>query len=1114
MTSYYKLSSTFIVMLLSFLATVFPLTGNLSAQENLQITTQLPLHSRKALASVSTPVKHFYAPEAVAGESRVETVQKTIQAILEQQGRNIEWPVHDTKKSQKKRFGTTARARNVSRSEQTITPSGAGLDIHYRSFVGTPRQIKTKMNETTRSPVGKLRYALEGMIPGKDRDESTARAFLREQSGLLRISDTDKELELNRHWTDDLGRTHLRYSQNHMGIPVWPAELNVHLDEEGNVDLVNGAYVATPRRLVHKPVVSLDRAETIAANHIPGSELAENLTGELIVYAPGSSANRLSWKVRVLVNQASDWIVIVDALNGKILTAFNQVNTDAVNGSGIDLTNVSRNMNLWYENDRYSLIDTSKSMYDGTSNPPDLGQTNGAIFVFDMANNELPSEGAITAQLITSTNNNSGWIRDGVSLAYNLSQTYEYYKTVHNRDSIDGNGGNIIGFVRVGNNFDNAFWTSEAKAVFFGDAKIYAAALDIVAHEITHGITSFTCNLIYQDQPGAMNEAFSDIFGEMVEARATGSTDWINGTVFNDSTSRSLKDPSTVEIIPGRGYYYPSKMSEFYRRGGALLGMLKDEDYGGVHINNTIVAHAFYLLAEGLTDAIGKSKAAEIFYRAQTVHLVTNSQFIDMRLACIQSAEEIYGTDSIEVRKVVEAFDAVEIFDGNATPEPDPSDPVSGEDSYIFVSYKQNDGYYLARREAAQGDGEYGSWLSSYQIKRARPSVSGDGDTVFFVDAWNDGCFINTDTYGSESCLGMDDQIHSVAMSPDEQVYGFVMLDGDGDPMDQIMVIDLRPDGVTKVFDLIAPGTEGFSVQTVAYADAMDFTSDNRYLIYDAFNILELTDGTQAGTWSIYAIDLETEQTFVLLPPTPEYDIGYPALSQSTDYLLVWDYYNTTSGVSTLAAGNLISGDAVAVGTVTGDYGVPSYNGDDTAITYGQIDAVYPTGYSMDLQSLAGDRMTPIGNPSRDLVDAEFGIIYRRGKYSASVPGISISPASLNFNDTYLNEETIQTITISNNGTSNLMIENIDMTGSNKAMFVCRSSCIGQRLPAGGSCSLKVDFAPTSLETKTATMTIYSDDPDTPMVNVSLVGTGISGGSGSGGGGGGGGGCFVSTMKD
>jgi len=1124
-----KSSSTCIVLILVLLASVFSITGGHAAQEKSRITEPIPIASEADVPSVATPVNRLNRPEGVAGESRVDAVRKRFQSILEQLGRTVETSTQKIQLIPKNTTDANASLQADGVAGKSITATGVDLDVRYRPFAGTPRQIKMKANATTDRSAGKLCSALEGMAPGKNRDKSTARDFLREQSGLLKISDTDKELALKRYWTDDLGRTHLRYTQNYKGIPVWPAELNVHLDADGDVDLVNGAYVATPRRLVHIPVVTQNKAEVIATDHIQSTELPEAVDSELIVYAPGSNANRLSWKVRLLVSQSADWIVVVDAANGNVLTAYNQVKTDGESGSGTDLTNTTRDLNVWFEDNLYYMIDTSKSMFDVSSDPPASGQTDGAIFVFDMANNALSDDGTLSAQHITSTSSNSGWLQDGVSLAYNLSQTYDYFQTVHNRDSVDGNGGNILGFVRVGTDFDNAFWTSEYNAVFFGDARSYAAALDVVAHEITHGITQYTCNLVYKDQPGALNEAFSDIFGEMVEARTNGSTDWINGTVFNDDSSRNLKDPSSVEIVQGYDYTYPSKMSEYYSRGSELLQMLQDEDYGGVHINMTIVSHAFYLLAEGLTDAIGQDKAADIFYRAQTVHLVTNSQFIDMRLACIQSAEELYGTDSVEVQKVAEAFDAVEITDSSATPtDPDSSEPVSGEDSYIFLSLNSEDGYYyLARRETAQDDNEYGTFLSSRPARRARPSVSGDGDTAFFVDTANDACFIDTDTDGSESCLGMSGQIYSGAMSPDEQVYGFVMVDEDTIddeygpmPLNQITVVDLRDGGTDKVFDLTAPGTEGYSVQTVVYADTMDFTSDNRYLIYDAYNVLELEDGSQTGVWSIYAIDLETEQTIALISPTPGYDIGYPSISQSTDHMLTWDQFDSSSGISTLAAGNLITGDTVAVGTVNGDYGVPGYNGDDSAIAYGQVDSTYDTGYSMDIQPLAEDMMTPDGSPTRDLVDAEFGVIYRRGTYTASVADISISPASLDFGDTALNETTTQTITIENSGSANLMIENLALAGLNHTVFAFRSSCIGQQLAAGGSCSVNVDFTPTILDVKTAMLTVTSDDPDTPSVTVSLSGTGISedtsgtttdpADSGSGGGGGG---CMINTIS-
>jgi len=116
----------------------------------------------------------------------------------------------------------------------------------------------------------------------------------------------------------------------------------------------------------------------------------------------------------------------------------------------------------------------------------------------------------------------STWLPDGVSAAYNFSHTFDYFFQRHNRNSLDGQGGNIKAAVRVAQ-MDNAFWNGNQQIMVFGNVRRYPAALDVVGHELAHGVTEHTAGLIYEFQPGALNESFSDIFGEMVEARADGS---------------------------------------------------------------------------------------------------------------------------------------------------------------------------------------------------------------------------------------------------------------------------------------------------------------------------------------------------------------------------------------------------------------------------------------------------------------------------------------------------------------------------------------------------------------------------------------------------------------
>ena len=172
--------------------------------------------------------------------------------------------------------------------------------------------------------------------------------------------------------------------------------------------------------------------------------------------------------------------------------------------------------------------------------------------------------------------------------------------------------------------------------MFFGDADTYAGSLDVVGHEMTHGVTSKTAALIYQDQSGALNEAISDIFGEMVENFVQGTNDWIIGSRLTNAF-RNMQDPSSKEFFPG--HPFPSTMSQFISSSDPVLANFVNKDSGGVHLNSGIINHAYYLLAQGETGAIGRADSERIFYRALTMHLTKNSQFLDARIACIQAGQ-------------------------------------------------------------------------------------------------------------------------------------------------------------------------------------------------------------------------------------------------------------------------------------------------------------------------------------------------------------------------------------------------------------------------------------------------------------------------------------------
>ena len=829
-----------------------------------------------------------------------------------------------------------------------------------RPLAGTPRQIKGAV--------------LQSAQAGSDPPLTTARTFLRTNCDLLRLDDPHAELVLVQRHTDELGRTHLRFQQEYQGVPVWPADIIVHLSPEGHVDVMNGAFVPTPKKLGTAPVLdAADAAEYARTGLTDGAE-AEVTASELIIYAPGDTPPRLAWKLELAIDLTSRWLVVIDAVNGAELTAYSLVMHQNIAGSGVDLFGRTRRLNVWQESGLFWMIDTSKRMFDPNADP----RERGIIWISD-AQNQPPTsdpESIVNnippALVANSRSSTSGWLRDAVSASYNFSEVYDYYLERHERDSFDDQGASMTAIVRLGQDFNNASYISGLDLMVFGDALPFAGALDVVGHELTHGVIQYSANLIYQNQPGALNESFADIFGEMVEARTTGRPDWLIGQALGDRRlMRNMANPAALTFDGHRPY--PTKMSEF---------IYTQEDEGGVHVNSSIPNRAFYLLAAGLDGAIGLRDAERIFYRALTVHLVRNSQFVDARLACIQAAEELFGSESIQARKTAEAFDAVEISD-SAPPTPDPPDipSVRGPDSTLFVYRDEFGNFRLGRREDALGDEAHGVQLARAVVATARPSVSRDGEFAVFVNADNDLCFIGTDG-GGEECLGFPDLVASVAMSPDSQLFGFVLLDAQGNPDNRISVIDLGADE-PKTFTLRAPAYDGPGTNTILQADAMDFTLDGQWLVYDALNAVAFSDGSRLRQWSLYALNLKTGTNLALIPPIRGLNIGFPALSQNSDNFLTFDVFDEARNQSTVYAADLNTGETAPIATVAGDFSVPGYTGDDSALVFTQRDPSVSSGFSLFRQPLAADHITPQGTPSIWLRDADFGVIYRRSGLTA-----------------------------------------------------------------------------------------------------------------------------------
>jgi Zn-dependent metalloprotease len=213
--------------------------------------------------------------------------------------------------------------------------------------------------------------------------------------------------------------------------------------------------------------------------------------------------------------------------------------------------------------------------------------------------------------------------------------------------------------------YDNAFWNGAQMVYGDGDGVIFqrfTKSLDVVGHELTHGVTQFEAALVYHDQPGALNESFSDVFGALTKQwklkQTADKADWLIGAGLfakgvNGVAIRSMKAPGTAYDDPRLGKDpQPAHMKDLFK-GSA--------DNGGVHINSGIPNHAFYLVAITL-GGNAWDRAGRIWYDTLTNMIGPNTTFKQAANATIRSASNLFGNGSKEQKAVTSAWKAVGVI--------------------------------------------------------------------------------------------------------------------------------------------------------------------------------------------------------------------------------------------------------------------------------------------------------------------------------------------------------------------------------------------------------------------------------------------------------------------
>lgn len=475
-------------------------------------------------------------------------------------------------------------------------------------------------------------------VPG----EGSATKFLEENKELFGIDNTKEELKVVEVNKDDIGDTFVKFAQVIEGTEVDNSLINVHYDKNGVIVSVNGNLEENKEiTTLGSKVISPEEAIEIAKSQFEIKKLKKTPKAEKLVITE-DGVNYEVYKINIFFMEPTigNYDVFVEVNSGKVIKIEDKIRyNNPVTGTGIDVLGKTRELNLNQSGDQYQMIDLTNK---------------GSIYTYDAKN------GISDGDLVSNTTGKFTTEADKspVSAHHNAGKVISFYKNVFQRDSLDNNGMDVHSFTHFDLNYNNAFWSGGVMIYGDGDGEEFtylSGDLDVVGHEMTHGVIEYTADLAYHNQSGALNESMADVFGVLISTydkynvanRGTwkfDSADWVVGddiytpNIQGDAL-RSLKDPTL--------YGQPAHMTEYYE-----LADTKDEDWGGVHINSGIPNKAAYNIASN----IGMDKTARIYYRALTQYMHADTNFQQAAYCLVQAAADLYGKGSNEITVIKNSF--------------------------------------------------------------------------------------------------------------------------------------------------------------------------------------------------------------------------------------------------------------------------------------------------------------------------------------------------------------------------------------------------------------------------------------------------------------------------
>ncbi|MET8470858.1 M4 family metallopeptidase [Streptomyces sp. NPDC006422] len=476
--------------------------------------------------------------------------------------------------------------------------------------------------------------------------------------------------------TDPDGTRHTRYDRTYDGLPVLGGDFVVHRAPDGTVLSTDRAVPGSVAVASTTPRLSAPKAADLAATVLrsanPRTVLRNLVAKPRLVVDALHGAPKLAWRTTAAAQDPrgnpTARTVLTDATTGARIDSWDSLETATATGEGRSLYSGTVPLTTsTASSGGYQLSDSTRG---GTYTGDAANKTD--LCVLGICLDRAPAKVFTDADNHWGTGEATDRATAAVDAQYGTDRTWDYYKDVHGREGIAGDGKGSYNRVHYGKDYNNAFWDDNCFCMTYGDGdgKTFGplVALDVTGHEMTHGVTSSTAALTYSGESGGLNEATSDIFGTLVEFHANNASDpgdWLIG-------EKIVKPGANATAL--RYMDRPSRDGKSADCWSSKVGGLD------VHYSSGVANHFAYLLAEGsgpktiggvqhdgatcdksTLTGIGKEKLGKIWYRALTVYMTSSTDYKGARTATLKAARDLYGADGKEYAAVAATWSAVSV---------------------------------------------------------------------------------------------------------------------------------------------------------------------------------------------------------------------------------------------------------------------------------------------------------------------------------------------------------------------------------------------------------------------------------------------------------------------